>query len=67
MISVRVVSSHVQMRFHQQRGQCKLDREQGKSEYADSLIKQDVIHNGMNQAIMIAYRQIKTRDNIYLV
>lgn len=58
---------HVPKRSQQQRGHCKLDREEGRSEYADSLIKQDVIHNGMNQAIMIAYRQIKTRDNIYLV
>jgi hypothetical protein len=44
-----------------------LDREQSESESRDSLIKHVDIHIGRNQAIIIAYRQIKTRDNIYLV
>jgi hypothetical protein len=42
-----------------------LGREQKESE--SSTIKQACIHIGKNQAIIIAYRQIKTRDNIYLI
>ena len=47
-------------------GRSKPERERVDRGRESSTIKQASIHIDRNQAIMIAYRQIKTRDNIYL-